>query len=70
MGVWLLPAARRKGIGRELALMALEFARDGRLRQGCAASCPPATSRRSPSSARSARWPRSSAGGMQYELPL
>ena len=27
MGVWLLPSARRKGIGRELALMALEFAR-------------------------------------------
>lgn len=27
MGVWLLPEARRKGIGRELALMALEFAR-------------------------------------------
>jgi putative acetyltransferase len=27
MGVWLLPSARRQGIGRELALMALEFAR-------------------------------------------
>src|SRR3972149_6706998 len=27
MGVWLQPSARRKGIGRELALMALEFAR-------------------------------------------
>ena len=28
MGVWLQPSARRKGIGRELALMALEFARN------------------------------------------
>jgi putative acetyltransferase len=27
MGVWLLPSARRQGIGRELALMALDFAR-------------------------------------------
>lgn len=27
MGVWLLPSARRRGIGRELALTALEFAR-------------------------------------------
>jgi putative acetyltransferase len=27
MGVWLLRAARRKGIGRELALMATDFAR-------------------------------------------
>jgi ribosomal protein S18 acetylase RimI-like enzyme len=28
MGVWLMPGARRKGIGTELALMALEFARN------------------------------------------
>ena len=27
MGVWLVPGARRQGTGRELALMALEFAR-------------------------------------------
>ena len=27
MGVWLLRAARRKGVGRELALMATDFAR-------------------------------------------
>ncbi len=27
LGVWLLPAARRQGTGRELALMSLEFAR-------------------------------------------
>ena len=27
MGVWLIPSARRKGIGRELALMATDFAR-------------------------------------------
>ena len=27
LGVWLLPTARRQGTGRELALMALEFAR-------------------------------------------
>lgn len=27
MGVWLVPSARRKGIGRELALMATDFAR-------------------------------------------
>lgn len=27
LGVWLLPGARRQGTGRELALMALEFAR-------------------------------------------
>ena len=27
MGVWLLRSARRKGVGRELALMATDFAR-------------------------------------------
>jgi len=27
MGVWLVPSVRRKGIGRELALMATDFAR-------------------------------------------
>jgi len=27
MGVWLLRAVRRKGVGRELALMATDFAR-------------------------------------------
>jgi putative acetyltransferase len=33
MGVWLLPAARGKGSGRELALMALEFARNAGYRK-------------------------------------
>ena len=28
MGVWLLPETRSKGIGRELALMATDHARD------------------------------------------
>jgi ribosomal protein S18 acetylase RimI-like enzyme len=33
MGVWLLPAARGQGRGRELALMALEFARNAGYRK-------------------------------------
>ena len=69
MGVWLLPAVRRKGIGRGLALMALDFARAagydkvrGTLPSGNAA----ALSFFSEIGALA----QVVGGGMQYELPL
>ena len=69
MGVWLLPDARRKGIGRWLALMALDFARSadyskvrGTLPKGNEA----ALSFFSEIGALA----QVVSGGMQYELPL
>ncbi len=69
MGVWLLPATRRQGAGRELALMALEFARAagytkvrGTLPEGNEA----ALSFFSEIGALA----QIVGGGMQYELPL
>lgn len=69
MGVWLLPSARRKGTGRELALMALEFARAAgysKVRGTLPAGNEAALSFFSEIGA----MVPVVAGGMQYELPL
>ena len=69
MGVWLLPTARRKGIGRELALMALEFARNAgyaKVRGTLPAGNEAALAFFSEIGALA----QVVAGGMQYELPL
>ena len=69
MGVWLQPSARRKGIGRELALMALEFARAAgyaKVRGTLPAGNEAALAFFSEIGALA----QVVAGGMQYELPL
>ena len=69
MGVWLLPSARRKGIGRELALMALEFARAAgyaKVRGTLPAGNEAALAFFSEIGALA----QVVGGGMQYELPL
>ena len=69
MGVWLQPAARRKGIGRELALMALEFARAAgyaKVRGTLPAGNEAALAFFSEIGALA----QVVGGGMQYELPL
>ena len=69
MGVWLQPSARRKGIGRELALMALEFARAAgyaKVRGTLPAGNEAALAFFSEIGALA----QVVVGGMQYELPL
>ncbi len=69
MGVWLLPATRRQGAGRELALMALEFARSAgytKVRGTLPAGNEAALSFFSEIGALA----QIVGGGMQYELPL
>jgi ribosomal protein S18 acetylase RimI-like enzyme len=69
MGVWLLRAARRKGIGRELALMATEFARSAgyqRLRGTLPEANEPALSFFSDIGSLA----QVVGQGMEYELPL
>jgi GNAT superfamily N-acetyltransferase len=69
MGVWLLPATRRQGAGRELALMALEFARTAgytKVRGTLPAGNEAALSFFSEIGALA----QIVVGGMQYELPL
>jgi GNAT superfamily N-acetyltransferase len=69
MGVWLLPDARRQGIGRWLALMALDFARSagyGKVRGTLPAGNEAALSFFSEIGALA----QVVGGGMQYELPL
>jgi ribosomal protein S18 acetylase RimI-like enzyme len=69
MGVWLLPEARRRGIGRELALMATDFARSAgynRLRGIIPRDNEPALSFFS----EIASLARVVGQGMEYELPL
>ncbi len=69
MGVWLLPSARRKGTGRELALMALAFARAAgydKVRGTLPAGNEAALSFFSEIGALA----QLVGGGMQYELPL
>lgn len=69
MGVWVLPAARRRGIGRELALMALEFARSvgySKVRGTLPRDNEAALSFFSEIGALA----QVVGGGMQYELPL
>ena len=69
MGVWLLPSARRKGIGRELALMATDYARAGgykRLRGTLPEGNEPALSFFSDIGSLA----QVVGQGMEYELPL
>ena len=69
MGVWLLPEARRKGIGRELALMATDHARSlgyKRLRGLIPKQNEPALSFFSDIGSLA----QMVGQGMQYELPL
>lgn len=69
MGVWLLPQARRKGTGRELALMATDFARSAgyqKLRGMLPKGNEPALSFFSDIGGLAQVVGR----GMQYELPL
>ena len=69
MGVWLLPSARRKGVGRELALMATDFARAAgyrKLRGTLPAGNEPALSFFSDIGSLA----QMVGQGMQYELPL
>ena len=69
MGVWLLPATRRQGAGRELALMALEFARTAgytKVRGTLPSGNEAALSFFSEIGALA----QIVGGGMQYELPL
>ena len=69
MGVWLRPSARRRGIGRELALMALEFARAAgyaKVRGTLPAGNEAALAFFSEIGALA----QVVGGGMQYELPL
>ncbi len=69
MGVWLLPSARRKGTGRELALMALDFARAAgydKVRGTLPSGNEAALSFFSEIGALA----QVVGGGMQYELPL
>jgi RimJ/RimL family protein N-acetyltransferase len=69
MGVWLQPSARQKVIGRELALMALEFARNagyGKVRGTLPAGNEAALAFFSEIGALA----QVVGGGMQYELPL
>ena len=69
MGVWLLPATRRQGAGRELALMALEFARTAgytKVRGTLPSGNEAALSFFSEIGALA----QVVGGGMQYELPL
>ncbi len=69
VGVWLLPSARRQGIGRELALMAFDFARSTgykKVRGTLPAGNEAALSFFSEIGALA----QLVGGGMQYELPL
>ncbi len=69
MGVWLLPSARRKGIGRWLALMSLDFARAAgydKVRGTLPSGNEAALSFFSEIGALA----QVVGGGMQYELPL
>lgn len=69
MGVWLLPAARRRGIGRELALMALEFARNAGYRK-LRGTLPEGNEQALSFFGELAALAQVVGGGMQYELPL
>ncbi len=69
MGVWLLPSARRQGIGRELALMALEFAR-GAGYSKVRGTLPPGNEAALSFFSEIGALASAVAGGLQYELPL
>lgn len=69
MGVWLLPGARRKGIGRELALMALDFARGAAYSRVCG-TLPPGNEAALSFFSEIGALAQVVGQGMQYELPL
>jgi len=69
MGVWLAPSARRRGIGRELALMALEFARSAAYSK-VRGTLPPGNEAALSFFSEIGALAQAVAGGMQYELPL
>lgn len=69
MGVWVLSAHRRRGIGRELALMAMDYAR----RRGCPrlrGTLPPGNDAALRFFSEMGALAAAVGGGMQYELPL
>jgi len=69
MGVWLAPSARRRGIGRELALMALEFARSAGYSK-VRGTLPPGNEAALSFFSEIGALASAVAGGLQYELPL
>ncbi len=69
MGVWLLPATRRQGAGRELALMALEFARTAGYRK-VRGTLPEGNEAALSFFSEIGALAQIVGGGMQYELPL
>ena len=69
MGVWLLPSSRRRGIGRELALMALEFARNAGYRK-VRGTLPAGNEAALSFFSEIGALAQVVGGGMQYELPL
>jgi putative acetyltransferase len=69
MGVWLLPSARRRGVGRELALMALEFARNAGYRK-VRGTLPQGNEAALSFFSEIGALAQVVGGGMQYELPL
>ncbi|MEX0801275.1 MAG: GNAT family N-acetyltransferase [Dehalococcoidia bacterium] len=69
MGVWLLPSARRHGVGRELALMALEFARNAGCRK-VRGTLPQGNEAALSFFSEIGALAQVVGGGMQYELPL
>jgi ribosomal protein S18 acetylase RimI-like enzyme len=69
LGVWLLPAARRQGTGRELALMALEFARTAGYTK-VRGTLPSGNEAALAFFSEIGALAQVVGGGMQYELPL
>ncbi len=69
LGVWLLPAARRQGTGRELALMALEFARTAGYSK-VRGTLPSGNEAALAFFSEIGALAQVVGGGMQYELPL
>jgi ribosomal protein S18 acetylase RimI-like enzyme len=69
MGVWVLPSARRQGTGRELALMALEFARAAGYRK-VRGTLPPGNEAALSFFSEIGALAQVVGQGMQYELPL
>ena len=69
MGVWLLPGARGKGTGRELALMATEFARETGYKK-LRGTLPPDNEGALSFFSEIATLAQVVGQGMEYELPL
>ena len=69
MGVWLAPGARRQGMGRWLALMALDFARSAGYDK-VRGTLPPGNEAALSFFSEIGALAQVVGGGMQYELPL